>query len=138
MKKCATLVLTVFIAILLNGQDLYFPPLQGDEWETIDPADLDYCPDKIAALYDFLEKENTRSFLLLKDGRIVLEQYFNGHGPDSLWYWASAGKTVTATLTGIAQEEGLLDINDPTNDYLGDGWTVAPQEKEDLITIGIS
>ena len=51
------------------------------------------------------------------------------------WYWASAGKTLTAFLTGIAQQEGLLNIGDKTSKYLGEGWTSAPAEKEDLITI---
>ncbi|MEO1261397.1 MAG: serine hydrolase [Bacteroidota bacterium] len=130
------LLLLFFISSLpLISQELYFPPINGDDWETIDPETLNWCDDKIDELYNFLENQNTRAFLILKDGKIVLEKYFNGHGPDSLWYWASAGKAVTATLTGIAQEEGLLDINDKTSDYLGTGWTMAPAEKEELITI---
>lgn len=135
MKNFYTIILTIFTFFNLAAQNLYFPPISGDEWETIDPHDLNYCDEKIAVLYDFLEEKNSKAFLLLKDGKIVLEQYFNGFGPDSLWYWASAGKSVTATLVGIAQEEGLLDINDKSSDYLGLGWTSAPQEKEDLITI---
>ncbi len=133
--KIYTLLLTVFFSASLFSQDLYFPPIIGNEWETLDPQELNWCDEKINVLYDYLEEKNTKAFLILKDGKIVLEKYFNGHGSDSLWYWASAGKTVTATLTGIAQEEGLLNINDPTNDYLGAGWTSAPSEKEDLITI---
>ena len=135
MKNIYLIILTAFVFLNLNSQNLYFPPINGNEWETLDPQELNWCDDKITELYNFLEEENTKAFLILKDGKIVLEKYFNGHGPDSLWYWASAGKTVTATLTGIAQEEGFLDINDPTSDYLGNGWTAAPPEKEELITI---
>ena len=36
------------------------------------------------------------------------------------------GKTLTATVTGIAQQEGLLNINNKVSDYLGTGWTSAP------------
>ena len=135
MKKIYFLLFVIFNFNNLHSQDLYFPPTTGNDWETIDPIELNWCDEKINSLYNFLEEKNTRAFLILKDGKIVLEKYLNGHGPDSLWYWASAGKTVTAALTGIAQEEGLLNINDPTSDYLGDGWTSAPQDKEDLITI---
>ncbi|MEZ4955746.1 MAG: serine hydrolase [Saprospiraceae bacterium] len=135
MKNFFSIVLTVFTFSNLYSQSIYFPPLTGNEWETTDPHGLNFCDEKITELYNFLEEKNTKAFLLLKDGKIVLEQYFNGFGPDSLWYWASAGKSVTATLVGIAQDEGLLNINDKSSDYLGLGWTSAPQEKEDLITV---
>jgi CubicO group peptidase (beta-lactamase class C family) len=65
----------------------------------------------------------------------VLEKYFDSFTQDSFWYYASAGKSVMAFLIGMAQEEGLLDINMPTSTYLGQGWTVAPPAKEDLITV---
>ena len=43
-------------------------------------------------------------------------------------------KTLTATVTGIAEQEGYLNINDKVSDYLGTGWTSAPSLKENLIT----
>ena len=58
----------------------------------------------------------------------------NGHTTSDPWYWASAGKTLTATVTGIAQQEGYLNINNKVSDYLGAGWTSAPIAKENLIT----
>ena len=63
-----------------------------------------------------------------------MENYFNGHSANDPWYWASAGKTLTATVTGIAQQEGYLNINNKVSDYLGTGWTSAPIAKENLIT----
>ena len=39
-----------------------------------------------------LENQNSKAFILLKDGKVVLESYFNGFSQDSFWYWASAGK----------------------------------------------
>lgn len=72
---------------------------------------------------------------MLKDGKIVIEKYFGSFTVDSNWYWASAGKTMTALLVGIAQQEGLLNINNKTSQYLGNGWTSLPQAKEDLITV---
>jgi CubicO group peptidase (beta-lactamase class C family) len=38
-------------------------------------------------------------------------------------------------LAGIAQQEGKLNIQLPTSQYLGNGWTSAPQNKELLITV---
>ena len=119
-----------------NADELYFPSIViGEKWETLRPDDLGWNTDKIPALYDFLENKNSKAFILLKDGKIVLEKYFGDFTQDSNWYWASAGKTITATLTGLAQEEGLLSINDKTSKYLGEGWTSITKEKEDLITI---
>ena len=52
----------------------------------------------------------------------------------SSWQWNSAGKTLVATTTGIAQQEGLLNINNKVSEYLGTGWTSEPLAKENLIT----
>jgi CubicO group peptidase (beta-lactamase class C family) len=63
-----------------------------------------------------------------------MENYFNGHSATDNWYWASAGKTLTSTVTGIAQQEGHLNINNKVSDYIGPGWTTATLAKENLIT----
>ena len=114
---------------------LYFPPKVGNTWQTTSPASLGFCPERIDSLFNFLEDKNTKSFLLLKDGKIVLEKYFGTFVQDSIWYWASAGKSLSAFLVGQAEEEGILDIHDKTSQYLGTGWTTEPPAKEDLITI---
>ena len=75
--------------------------------------------------------------MVLHNGRIVMEHYFNGHSASETWYWASAGKTLTATVTGIAENEGFLSLNNKVSDYLGTGWTRIPLAKENLITLFI-
>ena len=87
------------------------------------------------SLVSYLEAEGTQAFIILKDGKIVMESYFGDFTESSLWYWASAGKTLTAFTVGIAQAEGKLRLEDPTADYLGEGWTTAPPEKEQKIRI---
>ena len=118
-----------------QNQGLYFPPKIGTNWQLLTPVSQQFCPDRIDSLYHFLEESHTKSFMLLKDGKIVLEKYFGTFVPDSVWYWASAGKSLTAFLVGQAQEDGLLDIQDKASDYLGVGWTSAPPEKEAMITL---
>jgi len=63
-----------------------------------------------------------------------MENYFNGHDSATNWYWASAGKTLTPTVTGIAQQENLINMNNKVSQYIGTGWTSAPLAKENLIT----
>ncbi len=133
MKNVA--LFTVLFLFSFVRSQLYFPPLTGNSWETISPNDLNWCPNKIDSLYQFLEAQDTKAFMVLKDGKIVLEQYFGGQTQNSLWYWASAGKTITSFLIGMAQQEGLLDINDATSDYLGSGWASCTPEQENAITI---
>ncbi|MBK9254080.1 MAG: serine hydrolase [Saprospiraceae bacterium] len=130
-----TAVNVIFLFTSINAQVPYFPPLIGDSWATLTPASQGYCAERIDSLYAMLERENTRAFLLVKDGRIVLEKYFGSFTSDSTWYWASAGKSLTGFLVGLAQEDGHLSINDPSSMYLGKGWTSASEEQESKITI---
>lgn len=137
MKKLV-LVNLLFNIGLANtySQPLYFPPTNNNlPWDTISPLSLNWCPDKIDSLYSYLGDQDTRGFIVLKDGKIVLEKYFGTFTKDSLWYWASAGKTLTSFLVGKAQEENYLSINDTSSNYLGVGWTNCPPQKEALIKI---
>ncbi len=118
-----------------QAQALYFPPVVGNTWDTLSAGSLGWCTDKVDTLYDYLAANNSKAFILLKDGKIVLEKYFGTFTADSVWYWASAGKTLTAFLVGIAQQENLLNIEDTTSNFLGNGWTIAPIPKERSITI---
>lgn len=113
----------------------YFPPIGSSAWETKTPASLNWNEGELNNLYTYLQQKNTKAFLILKNGRIVAEKYFGTFTVDSNWYWASAGKTMTAFLVGIAQQEGLLNINNRSSQYLGTGWTSAPLAKENLITV---
>lgn len=114
--------------------EIYFPPLNSSIWETTSIQDLNWNEENLPSLLNFLEEKNTKSFIILFNGKIVVEAYMNDHDASKNWYWASAGKTLTTAVTGIAQEEGIIDINHRVSDYLGEGWTSAPIEKENLIT----
>jgi CubicO group peptidase (beta-lactamase class C family) len=119
-----------------KAQNLYFPPTGiSDTWETVSPESLGWCTSEIDPLLSFLEQENSKGFIVLKDGKIAIEKYFGAFTKDSLWYWASAGKSMTAFLVGQAQNEGFLSINNSTSDYLGVGWTNCNAEQEAKITV---
>lgn len=135
MNRIVTLIFLFTFYTSLKAQ-LYFPPLSGTAtWESTSPESLGWCTDKIDSLYHFLETENTKGFIVLKDGKIVLEKYFGSFTADSLWYWASAGKTITSYLIGKAEEQGYLNLTDKSSDYLGRPWTYESLSQEDKITI---
>ena len=106
-------------------ETIYFPQINSTIWETTSISDLKWNENQLQPLLDFLEDKNTKSFI---------EKYFNNHTSSSSWYWASAGKTLTSTIIGIAQDQGILNINDKVSDYLGNGWTSLSLDKENLIT----
>jgi CubicO group peptidase (beta-lactamase class C family) len=134
MKNFFPFLFLVF-SISAKAQSLYFPPLSGNTWQTNSPQSLGWNLQARDSLLQYLQAKNSKAFIILKEGKIVLENYFNGFGQDSIWYWASAGKTITSLLIGRCQEEGLLSIQDSTSKYLGQGWTSATPAQEGKIKI---
>lgn len=116
-------------------ETMYFPSNTDNSWETNSLSSLGWNEGKVQSLKDFLIATNTKSFMILVNGRIVMEEYFDGHTSATTWQWNSAGKTLVSTITGIAKQEGLLNIDHKASQYLGTGWTSAPLEKENLITL---
>lgn len=130
-----TLILFIGFGQTFAQNTPYFPPVSGNSWDTLPPDSLNWCQPKIDSLYTFLDSIDTKSFIVLKDGKIVLEKYFNTYTIDSTFSWYSAAKSFRAVLVGKAQEEGFFDINDTTSNYLGSGWSSLSQAQEDSILI---
>lgn len=117
------------------AEAMFFPSNTDTSWERKSMSGLGWNTGNVQSLKDYLSQKHSKSFMILVNGRIVMEEYFNGHNATATWPWNSAGKTLVSTATGIAQQEGLLDINTKASQYLGAGWTVAPLAKENLITV---
>ncbi|OYU82066.1 MAG: serine hydrolase [Flavobacterium sp. BFFFF1] len=115
-------------------ENMYFPAIGSDAWDTKTISSLNWHADAVQPLLDYLDTKHTKSFIILINGRIAMENYFNGHSASTPWYWASAGKTLTSTMTGIAEQQGFLSVNDKVSEYLGVGWTSETPAKESLIT----
>ena len=134
-----TLFITLFACtkedVIQDNDSYYFPPTQGTTWATKSPESLGWNTSKLSELKEYLIKTNTKSFMILVDGKIVVEEYFDGHTSQSTWQWNSAGKTLVSSITGIAQSEDLLDINQKVSDFIGKKWTSAPENKENLIQV---
>lgn len=122
--------------------NLYFPPINSEIWESQTPESLNWNTNNLNNFYSFLIENNTRALIVLKDGKIILEKYWgtnilntSNSTKNTNWYWASAGKTITSFLVGMAQEKGLININSKTSTYLGNNWTDLSIEKENLISV---
>lgn len=135
MKKALILVVTLFTFLFGQSQDYYFPPTTGTVWDTVSPNSLGWCTDKLDTVYKYLEEKNSKGFIILKGGKIAAEKYFSSFTKDSVWYWASVGKSLTSVLVGVAQQEGKLKIEDTASKYLGKGWTNTTDAQESEISI---
>ncbi|MEE2770760.1 MAG: serine hydrolase [Bacteroidota bacterium] len=135
-------ILSLFICCSSEGdttakpepeQELYFP--DSENWESTSPEDLGWNTENINDLINFLDNSGTKAFIILKNGKIALEWYGNGEDSSSNLPWNSAGKTLSAFLMGIAQEEGYLSLEESSKKYLGAGWSSLTAEQEAHISI---
>jgi len=149
--KPPILLLVLLILLSCNQEEpsfssaaptLYFPPT-GSIWERSTPVSLGWDETKIPDLENFLSASDTRALIVLKDGKIVIEKYLGKElintskefFATSNWYWASAGKTLTSALVGIAQSQGKINFDAKTSEYLGAGWTSLTATQENKITV---
>ena len=67
----------------------------------------------------FLEVNQTQSFIVIHDGAVIYEKYFNDTQRDSMVTSFSVAKSYTSALIGIAIDEGYIQsVNDPITNYL--------------------
>lgn len=135
INRFATLTFFLISPFIGYAQSQYFPPTAGNTWDTLSPASLGWCQPELDTLLDYLESRDSKAFLVLKDGKLVVEKYYGTFTRDSLWYWASAGKSLTAFLAGMARQEGWLSLDDTTSRIIGSGWTSCTSIQEDRITV---
>jgi len=141
------------------------PPAAVGEWQTIAPADAGYDRAKLDEALDYARQQRSSGVVVVYRGKIMAEGYWNpdglpadgqkgnakkfgakkagysmrtsgrdaaGHVIEDV---ASAQKSVSAILCGLAQERGLLKIGDSVHQHLGKGWSKATAEQEAAITI---
>jgi CubicO group peptidase (beta-lactamase class C family) len=94
------------------------------------PFEFDQAPDdRVVTLFSqlagvenwdaFLADSQTQAFIVLQDGRVLYEAYFNETQRDSIVTSFSVAKSFTSALVGIAIDEGYINsVNDPITHYL--------------------
>lgn len=164
MKLCPMIAALISLSFLLVAYGpaaeapggLYFPPPDG-EWESIRPEDAGWDSAKLNAALDFAGERKSSGVVVLHRGRIMAERYWElgspetsenrqpnryssmRHGADAegraIEDVASVQKSVISVLVGIARHRGLVQLGDPVDKYLGEGWSKAPREAEARITL---
>ena len=67
---------------------------------------------------EMMDSTHTDSFLVLKNGEIIFEEYFNDMSSDSLHLMNSITKSFIGMLVGILSDEGIFDTKDKITKYL--------------------
>lgn len=71
-----------------------------------------------AKLDAFLSTHATTAFVVIADGRVVDERYYNGYARDSLFKSFSISKSVLSALIGIANADGVISPAGRLGDYV--------------------
>ncbi len=86
-----------------------YTPLPGDDWDVSTPADQGLDPMLVAELYyNADELETLYSLLVIKDGYLIAEDYFNEGSVEQKDRLQSVTKSYTSALVGIALDQGYL------------------------------
>lgn len=85
-------------------------------------ANVDYNRLQQAIDSHFVPQNKTRAFLVLYKGHIIAEKYGDGFDKNSRLLGWSMTKSIMSTVFGVAQHQGLLNVNDqaPINDWKED------------------
>ena len=90
-----------------------YTPLPGDNWDVSTPQEQGLDPLLVAELYNnAVELETLYSLLVVKNGHLIAEDYFNGGSAGQKTLVQSASKSYISALVGIALEEGCLSSVD--------------------------
>ncbi|MDV6330966.1 serine hydrolase [Asticcacaulis sp. 201] len=74
--------------------------------------------DTVLTHFDQDAHSDLKGVVVLRDGHIVAERYYNGETPDALHDIRSAGKSITSLLVGIAiDRKAIHGIDDPVSLY---------------------
>ena len=109
---------------LLEREYTYRIPVELDDgWQTSSLKEEGVSKDKINELMRRIlnghdQFKNVHSILLVKNGKLALEEYFYGTHRNHMHPVQSDTKSVTSILMGIAVEKGFIEnINQPVLDF---------------------
>ena len=86
-----------------------YTPLQRDDWEISTPEEQGLDPELVAELYyDAAQLDTIYSVLVIKEGTLIAEDYFNEGSVDQKTLLQSVSKSYISALVWIAVEQGCI------------------------------
>ena len=112
-----------------------YTPMVRDDWEVSTPAEQGLDPGPVARMYYKAASIDTiYSLLVVKNGYLVAEDYFNSGSIDELGKRASVTKSYTSALVGIALDQGYIkSVDQKMLDFYPDiAGQVTDQRKKEI------
>jgi CubicO group peptidase (beta-lactamase class C family) len=147
-RHCSPFLLVTSLILLMSTlagcgpsledlQAVEYTPLPGDDWPVSTPAAQGVDPMQVAELYyNAAELETIYGLLVVKDGHLVAEKYFNEGSIDELSKRASVTKSYTSALVGIALEQGYLSsLEQKMLDFFPDLASEITDNRKEQITV---
>ncbi len=69
-------------------------------------------------LEDLFEVHFARGMILIQDGKVLYEKYFDGFGPHKQHIWFSMSKSLASAALGILVEQGKIDVKKSPAHYI--------------------
>jgi len=126
----AILLTCVSILVITCFSDCAWAVQVGFEWETASPEIEGFSSQKLDAARDVLSEKGTKTFLVIRNDKIIYEWYAPGFGPDKKHYTASMAKALVGGVSlMLALNDGLLGADDPACKYIPE-WKGHPQKSK--------
>ncbi|MFC1997780.1 serine hydrolase domain-containing protein [Chloroflexota bacterium] len=158
MKRLAFILMSLFVlcAILtlscVPTQRTQIPQQKGDGWQTASLDEVGLDEEVIGEAVDLINDgtyPNVHSILIVKDGKLVFEEYFSGYtwdyndpqfrgeltdyGIDTIHNLASVTKSVTSVVFGIAIEQGYIqDVDQKVFSYFPEYASLSDEGKDEM------
>lgn len=113
-----------------SAERVIVPPNSNEVWTLATPAEVGMDAARLnqaIANLPSAAEHGLASMLVLRHGKPVLEQYWNGYDKDTLHDLRSATKSITSLLVGIAIDQRFLTgVDEPLNTHLSAPYPGAP------------
>ncbi|MBI5475271.1 MAG: serine hydrolase [Ignavibacteriales bacterium] len=113
------------------------PADQGNyQWQTSSPSELGLNESMIStAMYAAGNDGSINSMIIIKNGKIAAEKYFNSKDVNSYQTIRSVSKSFLSALIGIAVDKGILRLTDKMMDYFPEYKSSATDSRINNITL---
>ncbi len=137
---CITVYVLMACSVPREKYSYQTPAPLEDGWQTGSLSSLGIDTALYSRFFDSLpapKKHNLHSFLLIKNNKLILEEYFGEEGPLVSHDLRSTTKSITALLVGIAVDKGYIkSIDEPVSTYLKGYWPAKSKDaRKDSLTI---
>lgn len=113
VRKSRPEIATMLRPSLEELESVEYRPLPSEQWGISTPEKEGLDPELVSELYyDAGGLETIYSLLVIKNGKLVAEQYYHEGGVDEKTPLQSVTKSYTSALVGIALEKGCLESAD--------------------------